>query len=385
MVRLVQTHSGSCAPPHYEGVWIYNGYYSPGICPSGYVISAVHITTRRPLLVIHSGGAIKMPREVEPTGTAAAAMPRNEALFETLAFCVPSFWTLSSHPDSGYMRYATTALQVGVTAGHSEIPGNSPGSVSFVIDSVPAFPIRWAESDLSRLETHPLLATLTGTEPGQAPPTVTSTAPTNPGSESLDAGHVDGSHQQGLSGGAIAGIVIGILTLLVGIAFGLFIWRRMRRLPKRTREVVSSEKHEHPPYGPSELPEQFIGTRHELEQVTPVFELDAPTKDSSPKLGGEVRAENESSQITTTATAQVRETVQAPEPKVSVQPWSSSPSAVPLGSTVRDMPESSLTIAELKEGQLRLQERRQLLMELERIEQEEEIRKKLSQASQGEN
>lgn len=28
----------SCAPPEYSGVWVSDGYYSPGVCFSGYVI-----------------------------------------------------------------------------------------------------------------------------------------------------------------------------------------------------------------------------------------------------------------------------------------------------------------------------------------------------------
>ncbi|KAK4113034.1 hypothetical protein N656DRAFT_797577 [Canariomyces notabilis] len=309
-----------------EGYW---GYYSPGICPSGYVISAIHTTT-------------------VPSYYEAPLKPS-----ETLAFCVPSSWTLAKHTKSGYVRSAFVFTGTGIA-------------------SAPAFPIRWAESDLSRLETHPLSATLTNTDPGLQLTTRTSfagsTQPTDNAEQVGDASQVGGSGQQGLPGGAIAGIVVGIiLALFVGVAIGLFIRRRSRRLAKRTPEATPSDEHPHPPYGASELPEQFIGTRHELEQGQPVtvFELHTPAKDSMMKsvvLGGDVRDQNDgldgAPTIITTATAQVTETAQTPEPEVNVQQKSEN----------------------LKERQRKLQERRQRLLELERIEQEEEeIRKKLSQ------
>jgi hypothetical protein len=32
------TSEGPCLPPYFNGVWWADGFYSPGICPSGYTV-----------------------------------------------------------------------------------------------------------------------------------------------------------------------------------------------------------------------------------------------------------------------------------------------------------------------------------------------------------
>lgn len=40
-----QTTSTTCGPPEFLSVWYSNGFYSPGICPSGYSIGCTNTVT----------------------------------------------------------------------------------------------------------------------------------------------------------------------------------------------------------------------------------------------------------------------------------------------------------------------------------------------------
>ena len=54
-----------CAPPNYQNVWWNNGYYSPGVCPSGYTVAAT----------IGSGQTLN-DNLVGPDQTAGICVPR---------------------------------------------------------------------------------------------------------------------------------------------------------------------------------------------------------------------------------------------------------------------------------------------------------------------
>ncbi|KAF4471586.1 transmembrane alpha-helix domain-containing [Fusarium albosuccineum] len=126
--------STSCYPPDYESVWYSYGFYSPGICPEGYTSGCT------------------------PTDSLEAS--------ETAAICVPTSYTCSS-----FLLHAFSV------SGKKTL-------------SVPAFQIRWAESDLNALETHPLTpgeASAASTAASKTAVTVTGSGPTSTDSESSSA------------------------------------------------------------------------------------------------------------------------------------------------------------------------------------------------------
>ncbi|KAH8653608.1 hypothetical protein BX600DRAFT_515871 [Xylariales sp. PMI_506] len=202
-----------CAPPDYENVWWrIGGYYSPGICFSGYTIGCT------------------------ATGTILNNIPIKST--ETAAVCVPSGYTCEP-----WFNSADSTIWAGLSVATATSP-----QYWTCQSEVPAFQIRWAASDLSLLASSPswslttnsvglqvaveIAATdtisTTGSGSGSASPSTLSTLPI-PTSSTTTTSSSDGGSK--LSTGAIVGIAIGgVLALgIVLAAFFLVRYRRRRR------------------------------------------------------------------------------------------------------------------------------------------------------------
>ncbi|KAH7114630.1 hypothetical protein EDB81DRAFT_920569 [Dactylonectria macrodidyma] len=156
--------SSSCYPPDYSAVFYYDRFYSPGICPDGYTSGC------------------------KPTDTDYGPIRSTE----TAAICVPSSYSCSS----GFQAHAISAS------------GDNT-------DHVPAFQIRWAESDLSVLETPPVTTADPPSEASRSTATVIGTASTesksSPSSPSLSTSTVAGI---AVASAAIVAIIAAFLFFL---------------------------------------------------------------------------------------------------------------------------------------------------------------------------
>ncbi|KAI6367967.1 hypothetical protein MCOR25_004756 [Pyricularia grisea] len=172
-----------CMPTNYKDIY-YNGnvgYYSPGICPSGYTSACRRYNT-------HQGP----PLEAE----------------ETAVLCAPSGYTCN--PDQGVSN-----------AWHTQTADKS----------APMIQVRWQASDISTLETHPLTPGLrptlqTRTSQGWTTPTAT----TSPG-HAPDTGSDSARAMQGSTIAVIViGSVLGVLILaMIILAFLRYSWACFRR------------------------------------------------------------------------------------------------------------------------------------------------------------
>ncbi|KAM5354723.1 hypothetical protein ACJ41O_001370 [Fusarium nematophilum] len=203
------TLGDSCYPPDYESVWYNGGAYSPGLCFSGYTSGC------------------------EPTDTYYGGPLKDT---ETAIMCVPSGYSCSE-----FLLHAS-----------SMSGGNTI--------SVPMFQIRWAESDLAALETHPL-------SPGNdSPATATGATVTVTGSRATVTAAETSSSSSGSSGssglptGAVVGIAVGsaaVIGIIAAIIFCLF----RRRYKKKQAPVPVPPTQEQPAVGMPELaaPVQPVG------------------------------------------------------------------------------------------------------------------------------
>src|SRR5947207_13995762 len=67
-----------CYPPSYNEVWVFSGYYSPGLCMSGYTIACWATTT------------VLNQELIQPGETAAICVPRcvKVPVYDGLCFCI---------------------------------------------------------------------------------------------------------------------------------------------------------------------------------------------------------------------------------------------------------------------------------------------------------
>ncbi|KAF7548174.1 hypothetical protein G7Z17_g7221 [Cylindrodendrum hubeiense] len=169
------TLASSCNPPDYKNVWYSHGVYSPGICFSGYTSGCEHTNT-------NYGGPVKET--------------------ETAVMCVPSGYSCDDSP-----------LLATSVSGSSTI-------------SAPMFQIRWAESDLNALETHPLtpgtsdFATQTGS-------TVSETS-----AESTYTSDINGFPAAG-----VVGIIVGAAAAIAIVSVSSYFFIRGRRQKKLSAQV----------------------------------------------------------------------------------------------------------------------------------------------------
>ncbi|KAF5026414.1 hypothetical protein F66182_1479 [Fusarium sp. NRRL 66182] len=174
----------SCYPPDYERVWYDGGYYSPGICPSGY-----------------TSGCRPSSGDGEPVKTT-----------ETAVICVPS----------GYQCSDGLILHASSMSGGNTI-------------SVPAFQIRWAESDLPALETHPL----SQDEADISTASVTDDLPISAATETNPL--PSQSSSSGLPTGAVVGIAVGSAAVVAIVGIVVFcLFRRRYRAAKTDRNNQDS-------------------------------------------------------------------------------------------------------------------------------------------------
>ncbi|KAI1372513.1 hypothetical protein F4677DRAFT_432459 [Hypoxylon crocopeplum] len=178
-IDMFWTSNPECAPPGYE-TYFETYYYSPAICPSGFTVGCSRY------------GSFQGP-SVESTETAMLCVLSDYV-------CTPGAWNY--YATNTDLEYAQIMIQ-----------------------------IRWAESDLSTLETHPLtpgltLSTVTSAGEADATQTGPSSGPTVTVVSTDPA-----SPKGGLSTGAQVGIGVGVGLLgLLGIGLAIFfIWRYRKK------------------------------------------------------------------------------------------------------------------------------------------------------------
>ena len=132
---------------------------------------------------------------------------------------------------------------------------------------VPALQIRWQESDLIYLETHPL-------SPGVVPE-IPETITTGPGP--TDTRTILPNSDEGLSKGAVAGISIGALVgalLIVGAAF--LLWRRRKKPSPGSSEATAAAS------APFMQGPQMYGQMQVPQQ--PYYQMAAPAQQTYPNV-----------------------------------------------------------------------------------------------------
>ncbi|KAI0886441.1 uncharacterized protein GGS22DRAFT_187686 [Annulohypoxylon maeteangense] len=182
-IDMFWTSHTDCAPPGYAS-YFETYYYSPGICPSGFTVGCSRY------------GDFQGP-SVEPTETAMLCVMSNY-------FCTPGAWNY--YATNTDLSYAQVMIQ-----------------------------IRWAESDLSILETHPLTPGLkiatTGTESSATVTVISSNL---------------GRSGEGLSTGAQVGIGVGaglFGLLAIGLAvFFILRYRKRRAGSQDTSQIPSTQQ-----------------------------------------------------------------------------------------------------------------------------------------------
>ncbi|KAF4954067.1 hypothetical protein FSARC_12234 [Fusarium sarcochroum] len=200
-VLYYKTRTCMPLPERWSLYWEAASYYSPGICPSG----MISVATPPPFF----------GPPIEPS--------------ETAIVCCPSGYTLSGSSDKNsctgpvtVSSYELVDIVTTLTTGASTSIKTSVARSYYNttrVNSIYPIQVRWRESDLAVLETHPL-------SPGVTP---TSTQESDPGGdESEDRGK--------LSSGAIAGIVIGALAFVMLVCVAGFLLHRRRKTKRFPQE-----------------------------------------------------------------------------------------------------------------------------------------------------
>ncbi|KAK3305180.1 uncharacterized protein B0T15DRAFT_190683 [Chaetomium strumarium] len=204
----------TCNPPYFQHAgpqWL--GYYSPGICPSGYTVGCI------------------------PDSSVETFNDERIKPGETVGVCVPVSYACPTDSDrlpltSGVMAVSYYTTETTQTYSEARIVH-----------------IRWQSSDLSLFETPPLpglTVSRTSTPPQSATgrsETETSTANTTtgqPGAVSSTAPAVPGSSSAALSSGAIAGIVTGVgLAAILGALVAFFVMRTRLKAARASSRVAT--------------------------------------------------------------------------------------------------------------------------------------------------
>ncbi|KAM7195043.1 hypothetical protein V8F33_006912 [Rhypophila sp. PSN 637] len=399
----------SCLPPHAQNVWGFNGHYSPGICPQDWTIAC--------------------------TGSGSTFNGKTIDREETVALCVPAtISNIVCRNDRSKVRLFTTAYRYAydvdvlplevrwrssdlsilqTTPDVKGVPGPGTKLTFEYVRKVPAEVSRAFGKEVKALRRDD--AAISETDWWGSSETWSVSAPVaTSGASDFPPPPDPGAYQNGPSSGAIAGIAVGagVFVLLV-IAAAFFLWRRKRRQPRSRR---SGE-------GPSELPSN-PRVVYEKDAERDVMEKDATPIKSRAGVNEEKKklslhtASAESSVIPPEPVelpSTPRQAVLAPLPNDATQredtstpkhfPYSYMGSA-PQWQTYQDLEPSSLAMTasrsspiapppaaatsqgeqqpptssapsniayQVERGQLaRLQERRKRLLELERIDREEE-------------
>ncbi|KAM0335615.1 hypothetical protein ACHAQA_000663 [Verticillium albo-atrum] len=218
-----------CEVPHWANVVYNDGYYSPGLCMSGYTVASGCVRTGMPSMTVNGELVTES---------------------ETAAFCVPTGFVCGYNPiantDSKMLRVKWAVQE-------------TQSANSIVTEYVVAVQIRWRSEDLPFLQHHPLgpfadMASTTTDSSETGPSAAASleasaTMTSDPSQPNVD-GNPGPSHT-GLTGGVIAGITIGVIVAvaLVSVAGWLCIRRRKRHSsgqedeqeqPRQARDQVTS-------------------------------------------------------------------------------------------------------------------------------------------------
>ncbi|TLD22776.1 hypothetical protein PspLS_07374 [Pyricularia sp. CBS 133598] len=201
-----------CMPTNYKNVYYDGnvGYYSPGICPSGYTSACSRYNRQQ-------------GPPLEPD--------------ETAVLCAPLSYTCD--PDRGVSN-----------AWHTQTADRP----------APMIQVRWQASDISTLETHPLTPglrpalqrkTSQGTGTPTATPTMTPAATTG-GGQTTDKG--SGDSARAMQGSTIAVVVIGSVlgVLILGMAILAFLRYGRRACFRRGKEPLSGPETSFHPALPSQ-------------------------------------------------------------------------------------------------------------------------------------
>lgn len=263
--------SANCYPSSYSSLQYNWGWYSPGVCPSGYNIAQSRIV-------------------------------RNGSIGTTLAFCCPASMTISGLSSSGGSNYQyCTSLA-------SDVPvwsyiNNAWSIVTASSFSFTAFQwpisVEWALSDLSRFTpaSAPVLA-------ATATSTISSLASgANIGSPSTGSpASPPFSFERGLSTGAQVGIGAGIGLAAIAVIVAVILWllkRRKVRAVGRSRdakeeplyvdgkfELATEGAERSPPQPPAELAESGSPLEVHSENKFQVNTANLQTQRSPVELDG---------------------------------------------------------------------------------------------------
>ncbi|KAJ4270357.1 hypothetical protein NW762_002036 [Fusarium torreyae] len=243
--RILYYKTRSCMPlpERWSLYWEAASYYSPGICPSG----MISVATPPPFF----GPPIE--------------------LNETAIVCCPSGYTLSGSSDrnscTGPVNVSSYDLVDIVTTVTTDASTSIKTSITRSyynttrINSIYPIQVRWRESDLAVLETHPL-------SPGVTP-------------TSVEDSNVGGGESEGndkLSSGAIAGIVIGSVAFIILLCVAGSLLHRRRKIKRlqQQNDIVETGS-----------PIVFPKT------TSPQGNLPGPTSDIPPTSSGAAPMENE--------------------------------------------------------------------------------------------
>ncbi|KAG6357079.1 hypothetical protein INS49_014956 [Diaporthe citri] len=232
-------YSSICMPPNFNNYWNWQiGYYSPGICPSGYTAACDFPTSLATFSSFtdesasskswpYYGGEVKSD--------------------ETARLCCPT----------GYNCYSTGMMGVGwsyslcistVPSTTMRDPEVTTGTAYTTTENLAyAIQVRWREEDLSILETNPTVPgqTIVQTQAITDEATPQATQATQAGTDSTDA---PGTFSRG-SVAVAAGVSVGVFLLLLLSA--ILIWRLAKKRKQVARLQMSEKDNKSPKVGSS--------------------------------------------------------------------------------------------------------------------------------------
>ncbi|KAJ4392106.1 hypothetical protein N0V93_005728 [Gnomoniopsis smithogilvyi] len=263
--------SSVCMPPRFHQLWDYSwGFYSPGICPSGYTKGCSFPTSlaSTSLGMIYFGGPVDNG--------------------ETVQVCCPTGYECLTNTVSSYSKCISTGAS----------------DLAFAIQ------VRWKESDLSILETDPTVPGSKYSSPASVTATTTQSGASSSGSSGTAAvetsvasdttsAATSDEENSASSGGLSSHATIGLAAGAMALAFLLsallfFLWRCRKRRRQdqngtRISSTISLEKiapriSEKPeldstmvkPPPPSPNPTELQAERDVAEMAAPVFVAELP-------------------------------------------------------------------------------------------------------------
>ncbi|EON61225.1 hypothetical protein W97_00438 [Coniosporium apollinis CBS 100218] len=182
-----------CMPPNWSAYWDGDvGYYSPAICPHSYTSAATRTS-------FDAGPAVQ--------------------LWETAIICCPSGYSASSIQSYCYSWVYDQTAAVSSTS--------STWSQAYAIQ------VRWQETDLPNLETDPLRPGRIPTHTRNSPSDTATPAGIATGGASATGTTFTTVQSSGFSKGALVGIVVAVAVVLLAVLAGAFLifWRRKRAKP----------------------------------------------------------------------------------------------------------------------------------------------------------